>query len=337
MTAPLRRVIVTTRSFDDTATAYLQEHGCEVEHISSGGKSDAGLTYANLADMLRFADGWIVGHANVTAELLEGLPRLKIVARGGVGYERVDVEAARRAGLVVTIAAGGNDASVADHTLGLMLAVLRRLRESQMAMEKGNWSILTSTDLHLKTVGIIGLGRIGKSVVQRLKGFGCRVLIYSRTPDPQYAAENEVSFVDLATLLKESDVVSLHAPLTPETRFMLNAASFDQMKRTAILINAGRGGLVDDRDLLDALTNGRIAGAGLDVFVSEGNPEFTATSQKLIALPNVVATPHSAASSFEGLSRTAMLAARSVVAVLDGNDPHQSQVVVDGRPRHRSL
>lgn len=333
MTAQLRRVIVTTRSFDDTASAYLRENGCEVEHISIPGTSDGSFTQESLSEMLQGAGAWIVGHANVTSDLIARLPDLKIVARGGVGYERVDIKAARKAGIVVTIAAGGNDASVADHTLGLMLAVLRRLRESQIALEKGDWTILTSTDLHLKTVGVVGLGRIGKSVVQRLKGFGCQVLINSRTADPEYAQANGVSFVDMATLLRESDVVSIHAPLTPETKFMLSASSFDQMKTTSVLINAGRGGLVDDRALLDALTERKIAGAGLDVFASESDAEFEVTTKKLVALPNVVATPHSAASSTEGLSRTIMLAARSVVAVLDGDDPHPSQVVADGRAR----
>jgi D-3-phosphoglycerate dehydrogenase len=334
MTAPLRRVIVTTRSFDDSAVAHLRENGCVVEHITfPPGVSDGGLTVDQLTDLLQGADGWIVGHAIVSAELLSRLPDLKIVARGGVGYERVDVEAARKAGVVVTIAAGGNDASVADHTLGLMLSVLRRLRETQLAMEKGDWRILINSDLSQKTVGIIGLGRVGKSVVQRLKGFGCRVLVNSRTPDRDYARANGVSFVDMETLLRESDIVSIHAPLTPETWFILNADSFVAMKSSAILINVGRGGLVDDRELLDALVEKEIAGAGLDVFVSESNPDFKETTQKLISLPNVVASPHSAASSIEGLARTAMLAAGAVVSVLDGKDPHPSLVVADGRVR----
>lgn len=332
MTASSRRVIVTSRSFDEAAAAYLRESGCVVDQVPlPAGSNDGSLGIQTLIERLDGAQGWIVGHAHVTSALLARLPHLKIVARAGVGYERVDLEAARKAGMVVTIAAGGNDASVADHTIGLMLAVLRRLRESRIGMENGDWTILTSADLHLKTVGIIGLGRVGKSVVRRLKGFDCRVLVYSRTPDPDYAATNDVSFVDLETLLRESDVVSIHAPLTPTTRFMLDAQAFVQMKNTAILINVGRGGLVDDRSLLDALVEGRLAGAGLDVFASESDLAFKSTTESLLALPNVIATPHAAASSAEGLARTNLLAARAVVTVLQGGHPHDGQVVADGR------
>lgn len=240
-------------------------------------------------------------------------------------------QSAHKAGMVVTIAAGGNDASVADHTIGLMLAVLRRLRESQIATENRDWTILTSADLHQKTVGIIGLGRVGKSVVQRLKGFDCRILVNSRTPDPDYAVTNGISFVDLDTLLRDSDIVSIHAPLTPATRFLLDSDALGRMKKTAILINVGRGGLVDDRSLLDALLEKRLAGAGLDVFASESDPAFRRATERLLALPNVVATPHAAASSAEGLARTNLLAARAVVTVLEGGQPPVGQVVADGR------
>ncbi|TCV67425.1 phosphoglycerate dehydrogenase [Neorhizobium sp. S3-V5DH] len=332
MTENHRRIVVTARSFDETATAYLRESGCVVDHVSlPPGSNDGSLGVETLIERLKGAQGWIVGHAHVTSDVLARLPDLKIVARAGVGYDRVDLEAARKAGLVVTIAAGGNDASVADHTIGLMLAVLRRLRESRIAMENGDWTIPTTGDLHLKTVGIIGLGRVGKSVVRRLKGFDCRVLVNSRTPDPDYAAENDVCFVDLETLLRDSDIVSVHAPLTPATRFLLDADALGRMKKAATLINVGRGGLVDDRSLLDALLEKRLAGAGLDVFASESDPVFKPVTARLLALPNVVATPHSAASSAEGLARTNLLAARAVVTVLEGGQPPAGQVVADGR------
>ncbi len=332
MTRTPRRVVVSARSFDETAASYLRESGCEVDHIPlPPGSNDGSLDTEALAERLDGAEGWIVGHAHVTSALLARLPHLKIIARAGVGYERVDLEAARKAGMVVTIAAGGNDSSVADHTIGLMLAVLRRLRESRINMENGNWTILTSADLHLKTVGIIGLGRVGQSVIRRLKGFDAHVLVNSRSPDPEYAAVNGLSFVDLETLLRESDIVSIHAPLTPATRFLLDAEAFSRMKKTAILINVGRGGLVDDRSLLDALVEKRIAGAGLDVFVSESDPAFKPVTEKLLALANVVATPHSAASSAEGLARTNLLAARAVMTVLEGGQPPAGQVVADGR------
>jgi D-3-phosphoglycerate dehydrogenase len=327
-----RKVVVTQRFFDDHAHAYLRAHGCEVVIAPlSPGTADGDLSHDALVEMLAGAAGWIVGHARVTRELLTALPDLAIVSRRGVGYERVDLAAARELGRVVTIAAGGNDASVADHTIGLMLAVGRRLRESQQRMIDGDWSILMGSDLCEKTVGLVGLGRIGKSVVKRLSGFDCKVLVHTPRPDADYAQATGVQFVELPDLLARSDYVSLHAPLTPQTRFLIDARTIAGMKPTAILINTARGGLVEDAHLLDALRAGRLAGAGLDVYVSESDPSYKPISQALLDLPNVIGTPHAAASSREGLDRTNMVAARSIVAVLDGDDPAPECVVADGR------
>jgi D-3-phosphoglycerate dehydrogenase len=327
-----RKVVVTQRFFDDRAHAYLRSHGCEVTIASLPvGKADGDLDHDALVEILDGAAGWIVGHARVTRELLTALPDLRIVSRRGVGYERVDLAAARDLGRVVAIAAGGNDASVADHTISLMLAIGRRLRESQQRMSDGDWSILMGSDLCEKTVGLVGLGRIGKSVVKRLSGFDCKVLVHTPRPDPDYARATGVQFVDLPQLLARSDYVSLHAPLTPETRFLIDGAAIDAMKPSAILINTARGGLVEDAHLLDALRAGRLAGAGLDVYVSESDPAYKPVSQALLDLPNVIGTPHGAASSREGLDRTNMVAARAIVAVLDGDDPAPECVVADGR------
>lgn len=328
------RVIVSQRFFDDGAAAFLEEAGCDVEQAElPAGDADGNLSHDQLVEMLRGAAGWIVGHARVTRELLAALPDLEIVSRRGVGYERVDIAAAEELGKVVCIAAGGNDASVADHTIALMLAAGHRFREAQANMIGGDWSILTGSDLYRKTVGIVGLGRIGRSLVQRLRGFEAKILVTTPTPDPDFAARTGVEYVHLQTLLRESDYVSLHAPLTPETRFMIDARALEAMKPAAILINAARGGLVDDAALLDALLAGRIAGAGLDTFVSESDPEYREISQRLLELPNVVGTPHAAASTREGLERTNMVAAQCVAAVLEGGDPPRQCVIADGRRR----
>jgi D-3-phosphoglycerate dehydrogenase len=327
-----RKVVVTQRFFDDRANAYLRAHGCTVEIAPlPPGKADGDLSHDALVEILAGASGWIVGHARVTRQLLEALPDLQIISRRGVGYERVDLAAATDLGRVVTIAAGGNDASVADHTIALMLAVGRRLRESQQRMIDDDWSILMGSDLCEKTVGLVGLGRIGKSVVKRLAGFDCKVLVHTPHPDADYARTSGVQFVDLPELLARSDYVSLHAPLTPQTRFLIDARAINAMKPTAILINTARGGLVEDAHLLDALRAGRLAGAGLDVYLSESDPSAKAVSQALLNLPNVIGTPHAAASSREGLDRTNMVAARAIVAVLDGDTPAPECVVADGR------
>jgi D-3-phosphoglycerate dehydrogenase len=329
-----RTVVVTQRFFDEETISYLHSHGCEVRLADlPPGKADGELTEGSLVQLLADADGWIVGHARVTRALLDRLPRLQVIARRGVGYERVDTAAVADLGKVAAIAVGGNDACVADHAIALMLAVNHRLRESQMQMNTGSWAILTGADLYQKTVGIVGLGRIGRGVVQRLKGFETRILAVTNDPDAAWARQCGVEYVDLDTLLALSDVVTLHAPLTPETRMLIDAQALARMKSTAVLINTARGGLVDDAALLDALKAGRLAGAGLDVYLSESDPSYTSVTNALIALPNVVATPHSGASTREGLNRTNQIAAQCVVAVLDGGEPPAGCAIADGRHR----
>ena len=328
------RVVVTQRFFDEETIAFLEANDCVVSIAElPAGVADGDLSHDQLVELLKDADGWIVGHARVTRALMEALPKLQVISRRGVGYERVDLQAATDLGRVAAIGAGGNDASVADHTIGMMLALAKRLRESQANMQAGKWGILTGSDLYRKTVGIVGLGRIGKSLVKRLSGFEARVLVTTRSPDPHYAAQSGVEYVDFDTLLTQSDYLSICAPLTDETRYLINAETLARMKPGAILVNLARGGLVQDADLLAALQSGHLAGAGLDVFCSESDPSFKAVTDALLALPNVVATPHAAASSREGLNRTNRIAAESVVAVLNGGDPAPGCIVADGRRR----
>lgn len=332
MSAGSRRVVVTQRFFDEASKAFLLSAGCEVAIADlPPGQADGGLSHDELVALLEGADGWIVGHARVTRELLAALPRLSIISRRGVGYERVDLQAARDLGRVVTIAAGGNDASVADQAIGMMISVGRRFREAQDQMAAGSWSILMGTDLYRKTVGVVGLGRIGRSVVKRLSGFEAQVLVATSRPDPAYASETGVTFADVDTLLRASDYVTLHAPLTPATRHLINAESLRTMRPGAIVINTARGGLVSDADLLAALLAGELGGAGLDVFESENDPTMQPVTDALIALPNVVAAPHAGASTREGLDRTNMIASRCVVEVLEGRSPPRECVVADGR------
>lgn len=335
--AASRRVVVTQRFFDDATLGDLTARGFDVTVVElPAGKADADLDEADLHGMLRGAAGWIVGHAHVTEGLLRRLPELQVIARRGVGHERVDLAAVRAQGKVATIAVGGNDASVADHALAMMLAVAHRLREGQRRLENGSWSIPQGSDLFRRTVGVVGLGRIGRGVVQRLRGFECRVLVHSPRVDPQWAREHGLSPLPLADLLAQSDIVSLHAPLTPETRFLIDAQALARMKTGAILVNTARGGLVEDRHLLEALQAGRLQGAGLDVFVSESDAEYAGVTQALVARADVVATPHAAASTREGLERTNRIAAECVVAVLTGETPPAGCVVADGRAGRRA-
>ncbi len=326
------RVVVTQRFFDEKTVEYLRANQCEVVIADlPPGQADGDVPVGTLLEWLQGASGWIVGHARVTRELLAALPDLQVIARRGVGYDRVDVDAVRDLGRVATIAAGSNDATVADLAIGLMLGLGRRFRDCADGMNQGSWSIPLGSDLYRKTVGVVGYGRIGQGVVKRLAGFDTEVLVHHPRCAPGPASTGNFTHVDLPTLLARSDYLTLHAPLTTDTRFLIRAETIAQMKPTAFLINTARGGLVEDRDLLAALKAKRIAGAGLDVFMSESDPGYKEVTRELVAMPNVIALPHVGASTREGLDRTNMVAARCVVSVLDGQALPPGCVIADGR------
>ena len=323
-------ILVTARNVDPLAIQYLVDHGCKVRHPALNGRDPAPET---LPALLADVDGWIVGGTNVGHELMAAHPRVQVIARRGVGYEQIDVPAAAALGRVVTIAAGGNGPSVADHTIGMILAVSKQLVLLTEQMRRGDWTYRTGFELHEKTVGIIGLGRIGRLVARRLRGFDVDILATDIAPDQEFAAAHGVTLTDLPTLLRDSDVVTIHAPLTPLTRNLIDAAGLAAMKPGAILINTARGGIVDESALAASLLAGHLAGAGLDVFWAEKDSEHNEAALCLVRLPNVVATPHTAAATHEGLARTNLIAARTVVAILEGSPPPPDCIVVDGRVR----
>ena len=327
-----RTVLATAPFFDEGAIAFLKAHNCNVVLSElSPGTPDISLTMERVFELLRDVDAWIVATAPVTREMLASFPKLRVIAKRGVGYDQVDVTAAKELGRVVTIAPGGNGPSVGDHTIALMLAVAKRLCEFRELMRAGNWSVQPVTELYRKTVGLVGLGRIGRGVAQRLRGFETTILAFDEKPDQAYANANGIRLVDLPYLLQQSDYISLHLPLTPSSRNLIDEAALASMKATAILVNTARGGLVDEAALLRALRIGKIAGAGLDVFLGEREPAWRSTAEELMSLPNVVVTPHVAGASREGLARGNLLAAQGIVAVFDGGTPAAECLLVDGR------
>lgn len=327
-----RQILFSQRFFDEKTKRFLESNGASVHVLElPSGTSDADLPSARLAELLHGKDGWIVGHVKIDRALLAMIPSVQVIARRGVGYEKVDLEAAADFGKVVTVARGGNEETVADHTIGLMLAVGRQLRFSHEAMRAGDWSIRLGTDLYQKTVGIIGLGEIAKRVIRRLKGFDVRIVVCTPRPDEAYARANGVTFVDRDTLLRESNYITLHTPLTPQTRMMIDEPAFRLMKPGAILINTARSALIDEAALVAALQSGKLLGAGLDVLAGETDPAARSVADALLAHPGVVVTPHTGASTLEGLARTNLVAAGTIIDVLDGRDPPMECVVADGR------
>ena len=258
----------------------------------------------------------------IDASLLEKAERLRIIANYGVGYNHIDVEAATRRGILVTNTPDVLTDATAELAFALILATARRIVEGDRRMRSGQfryWAPLDflGTEVSGKTLGIVGYGRIGRAVARRGRAFDMRLLCTNRSPiDPKIAQEDAVTQVDIDTLLATSDVVSLHVPLTSETAHTIGRPQLDRMKPTAILINTSRGPVVDEHALVDALKNGTIAAAGLDVYENE-----PLMAPGLSELPNVVLLPHVGSATIETRIRMAELAVRNLIEGLEGRLP----------------
>jgi phosphoglycerate dehydrogenase-like enzyme len=254
----------------------------------------------------------------VTASVIEHGLRLKVIGRAGAGLDNIDVAAAREAGIEVVNSPDANTLAVAEHTMGLMLAAARNLPKADLGMKAGRWEkkSLMGTGLAGKTLGIVGFGRIGYQVGLRARAFDMKVLVNQRRPTPELNLQAGVQAVDLNVLLAEADFVTLHVPLKPETKHMIGAEQMALMKPTAILINTARGDVIDEAALLDALENGVIRGAALDVFVEE-----PATDSALAQHPRVIATPHIASSTEDAQRAAAITIVEKIIDVLQDVEP----------------
>ena len=279
--------------------------------------TDRAALFAALAD----ADAVLIRSATkIDAEALSHAPVLKVVARAGVGLDNVDIKAATAAGVMVVNAPTSNIVSAAELTVGHVLSLARRIPAAHGSLSAGEWkrSSYTGVELFEKTVGIVGLGRIGALVAARLAAFDMRVVAYDPYVTSARAQQLGVQLVSLEELVAEADFLTIHMPKTPETTGMIGAEQFRAMKPTAYVVNVARGGLIDEDALLVALQNGEIAGAGLDVFTSEP-PVEGSTARALTALPNVVVTPHLGASTDEAQEKAGVSVARSVRLALGGD------------------
>ena len=261
------------------------------------------------------ADAMIAGGERITAELLDRAPRLRAIARTGVGYDAVDLSAATARKIPVMITPGTNQESVAEQTFALLLALTRSIAHNDRTIHAGGWDRTLVTPLRGKTLGLVGLGRIGRAVATRAFAFGLRVVAYDPVPgDAEFEARHGIARLGFEALLAESDVVSLHLPLSEATFGLINKASLARMRPGSYLLNTARGGLVVEADLAADLASGHLAGAGLDVLNNEppepGNP--------LLGLPNVILSPHIGGIDTKSMADMAELAARCVVALHQG-------------------
>jgi D-3-phosphoglycerate dehydrogenase len=294
----------------------LRDGGIEVRE-AYGSSQDA------LVEALRGADGLIVrSKTKVDASLLDAAPSLRVVGRAGVGVDAIDVAAATRHGIVVLNTPDASTLATAEHTMAMMLAACRHVAAGNRRVLEGAWSTkgLIGSELAGKTLGIVGLGRIGAAVATRARAFGMTVLAHDSFVSEARAEALGAKLVGFEELLAGSDIVTLHAPLTPQTQQLMGAREFKLMRAGCLLVNCARGGLIDEEALLDALDSRKFAGAALDV-VREEPPPHDRVVWRLLRHPKVVATPHLGGSTFEAQARIATDLCRDVVAVLRGQPP----------------
>lgn len=310
--------VVVTRRIPQAALDYLNEH-CTVRHWDS----DESIPRDTLLEWVQGIEGlYCLLTETIDEELLQAAgPSLRVVSTMSVGYDHIDIDACRAHNVAVGNTPGVLTETTAELTLALMLATARRLQEAGDAVRNGEWSTwmpewMAGYDVFGSTVGIIGLGRIGLAFARRLSGFGCKIVYNNPTPAPERAAEVGAEYVDMDTLLSASDFISIHCALTPETKDLFNAQAFEKMKKTAILVNTSRGGVIDQEALYTALKAGQIAAAGLDVTTPEPLP----ADHPLVGLPNCLILPHIGSASYATRRGMALLAAENLVTGLQGQD-----------------
>jgi D-3-phosphoglycerate dehydrogenase len=280
------------------------------------------LSAAELLPLIRGIDGLIAGVECIDRPVIAAAGRLRVIARYGVGVDGVDLVAAREKGIIVANTPGANAGAVAELAIGLMLALARQIPAADRATKAGGWPRLDGLALEGRTVGLVGFGAIGQQVARRLVAFGCPILAH----DPLIAAVppdlQEVQLLPIDQLLPRADFLSLHCPVTAETRRMVDAAFLARLKPGAFLINTARGDLVDENALLAALQSGRLRGAALDVFAAQP----PGPDNPLLALPQVIATPHTGAHTDAATNAMGWGALRACLAVLRGEEPEHRVV-----------
>lgn len=314
------RVYITSRSFGKYCKEALElvKSVAEVEQNPYSRVLKEDELFVAVKDV----NGLIVGGDIINRGIIEHAKKLKIIARHGVGLSNIDLNAATENNVVVTYTPHANAESVADFTVGIILSMTRHISQAHFSTKQGGWEAtrFMGDEIYEKTMGIIGMGDIGQRVARRVKGFNMRILTPNSHRSPatvRRARDVGAELVDMKTLLKESDIITLHVPLTDETRGMIGDKEFDLMKKTAYLINVARGPVVDEKALYNALKEGKIAGAATDVYSKEPpRADFP-----LFELDNIIVTPHIAAYTLEAMRRMDMMNAEDVIKFFRGEKP----------------
>jgi phosphoglycerate dehydrogenase-like enzyme len=323
------KVLITAASLAGVSGPFvdlLREAGFELVYP----RRRAQLTEEELFQHLAGISATLAGSEPYTRRVLAAHPGLRVIARVGVGFDAVDLAAATEQGIAVTITPGTNHDAVAEHTFTLILALAKNLIPQDSGTRAGRWPRQTNLPLRGRTLGIAGLGRIGKAVALRGECFGMPLLAYEPFPDADFVRRHGVTLMPLERLLAEADYLTLHLPLTLESRYFINQDTLALMKPTAFLINTARGGLVCEADLLKALREKRIAGAALDVFEEEPTLQ-----NPLFELDNIVLTPHAAGGDWKSRDDMAAAGARAIVSLSRGEWPAEQVVNPEVRAKFR--
>lgn len=310
------RILVTPTSFgrsDLRLKRTLEETVGEVIYNTTGRPLEA----EELRDLLPGVDGFIAGLDKIDASVIQAADVLQVITRYGVGVDRVDLAAATARGIVVTNTPGANSQAVAELTIGLMLILARHICAGNQSVRQGEWPRNVGIGLQGKTVGLVGLGTIGREVAARLHAFGCEMLASDPNVSAEEAGTYDVQMVPLTRLLGEADFVSLHSALLPSTRGMVDRAFLAQLKPGAVLINTARGEMINEEALQEALESGHLTGAALDCFAQEP----PGVEHPLLRLPQVIVTPHIGAHTDQAMNRMGWMALESCLAVLRGERP----------------
>lgn len=309
------KVLVTPTSLQpgrpSKALSTLQDY-CDTLVFNPAGRP---LTEEELIPLLKGCDGYIAGLDFITEKVISSCPDLKVISRYGAGYDRVDIAAAASHGVIVTNTPGVNAEAVAELAMALILSTARKVPHLNAATRGGEWLRSTGIELKNKTLGIMGLGAIGKIVARCAKGFEMNVLAYDPFINEAYCEQNNIKVCSFEEVLRQSDVISLHLPLLADTKHLIGKEAFSLMKSNAILVNTSRGGIIDEEAAYEALKEGRLGGLGLDAFEIEP-PQNSA----LFEFPNVVVTPHTGAHTQEATNNMADVSVRNLIDVLEGKD-----------------
>jgi D-3-phosphoglycerate dehydrogenase len=310
------RILLTTTSYQDIAGPHhelLESTGVEIV------RERGPLPESKMLELVGDFDAILCGDDQITRAVLEkATPRLKILSKYGIGVDKIDVKAATEMGIPLSFCPGVNHTTVAEHTFALLLALVRNLIEIANATRSGNWKRLTGHEIMGKTLGIVGLGRIGKEVAIRAKAFGMTVIAYDVYWDEAFATAHGVTRTSsVAEIFEKSEVISLHTNLTPETRDMVRSETIDTMKDGVIILNCSRGEVVHTADLAAALESGKVGGYGADVLDEEPPP----ADHPLLKAKNCIITSHIGSRTYESVQRQAMMAAQNLLNLLRGEKP----------------